>query len=153
MSLSRFLPENAISVRAEASTWRAAITECGAALVRAGATDPAYTGEMIETVERLGPYIVIAPGLALAHSRPSPAVHRAGLSWVTLAVPVEFGSDENDPVDLVIGLAALDHDGHLEMMSELARVISDGDLLTALRAAGSAGELRRLLDEAAETDE
>lgn len=148
MSLSEHLPEEAIRVRAEAADWRAAITASGEALVRAGVTDPAYTQEMIETVEKLGPYIVIAPGLALAHSRPSPAVHRAGLSWVTLARPVEFGSAENDPVDLVIGLAALDHDGHLQMMSALARVISDEDTLAALRGAADAAEVRAILDRA-----
>lgn len=111
-------------------------------------TLPPYTDEMIATVEKLGPYIVIAPGLALAHSRPSPSVQRAGLSWVSLSTPVEFGSAKNDPVDLVIGLAALDHDGHIEMMSELARVISDEDTLAALRAADSVEALHGILDAA-----
>lgn len=149
MSLSRWLPEQAIRTHADADDWRAAITASGDALVDAGATTPQYTTEMIDTVERLGPYIVIAPGLALAHSRPSPAVNHAGLSWVTLARPVEFGSAENDPVDLVIGLAALDHDGHLEMMSELARVMSEEDVLARLREADGAAEVRRIFDEAA----
>ena len=63
---------------------------------------------MIETVEKMGPYIVIAPGLALAHSRPSEAVLKTGLSWVRLSTPVKFGNKANDPVSLVIGLAGHD---------------------------------------------
>lgn len=148
MSLSQWLPAEAVRLHASADDWRDALKVSGEALVAAGVTLPAYTDEMIATVEKLGPYIVIAPGLALAHSRPSPAVQRAGLSWVSLAAPVEFGSAENDPVDLVIGLAALDHDGHIEMMSELARVISDEDTLAALRAADSVDALHAVFDAA-----
>jgi ascorbate PTS system EIIA or EIIAB component len=148
MSLSTWLPEGAIRIRAEASDWREAVRLSGEALTEAGAADPAYTDEMIRTIEELGPYIVIAPGFALAHSRPSPAVRRAGLSWITLREPVSFGSAKNDPVDVVVGLAALDHEGHLEMMSELARVVSDPERLAALRAARSEDEARGVLDDA-----
>ena len=73
----------------------------------------------------VGPYIVIAPGIALAHSRPSPAVLRAGISLVTLLEPVAFGHRENDPVRLVIGLAAVDEEGHITALSTLAEFLSD----------------------------
>lgn len=146
MSLSRWLPEEAIRLKVEATDWREAITKAGEALVDTGVTDEQYTAEMIEAVEELGPYIVLAPGLALAHSRPSPAVKRAGLSWVTLKTAIEFGSKDNDPVDLVIGLAAQDSDGHIEMMTALATVISDPDVLSKLRAAQQAEEVTAVLD-------
>ncbi len=149
MTLSSWLPAEAVLLHTKAADWRAAVVAAGEGLSAAGATSPAYTDEMIAVVEELGPYIVIAPGFALAHSRPSPSVHHAGLSWVTLAEPVEFGAGENDPVDLVVGLAALDHSGHIEMMSALAAVLSDEDTLAALRRATSVDELHRLLDEAA----
>ena len=42
-------------------------------------------------VDEHGPYIVIAPGLALAHARPGPEVLADGLAVVTLAEPVPFG--------------------------------------------------------------
>lgn len=145
-SLSQWLPVEAIRIGAHAADWREAVVHSGQALADAGVTTPAYTDEMIATVEQFGPYIVIAPGLALAHSRPSPAVVCAGLSWVTLAPAVAFGAGENDPVDLVIGLAALDHDGHLQMMSALARVLSDEDALARLRAAASPDAVRGILD-------
>ena len=76
----------------------------------------AYTDQMIETVEKMGPYIVIAPGLALAHSRPSEAVLKTGLSWVRLSTPVKFGNKANDPVSLVIGLAGHDENEHITVM-------------------------------------
>lgn len=136
------LPESAVRFGVEASDWRAAVRAAGDALSESGATSPAYTDEMIAAIDELGPYIVIAPGFALAHSRPSPAVHRTGLSWIRLEHPVEFGSPRNDPVELVVGLAALDHDAHLAVMSNLARVLADSEEFARLRATTDPAEVR-----------
>lgn len=141
------LPDKAVRLNVQAADWRAAIEQAGGALADAGITTTDYIAEMISTVETLGPYIVIAPGIALAHSRPSPAVNRAGISWVTLAEPVPFGNADNDPVGLVIGLAALDHDGHIDLMAALAETLSDETRLAKARAATTPQELRDALAE------
>jgi PTS system ascorbate-specific IIA component len=147
VSLADQLPEGTILTKAEAGDWREAIRLAGRGLVAGGVTTERYTDEMIEAVEEHGPYIVVAPGFALAHSRPSPAVLRSGISWVSLAEPVEFGSAANDPVSLVVGLAAQDHDGHLAVMSSLAGVLADEDALRALLAADTPERVRELLAE------
>lgn len=144
-SLSAMLPIEAIRIGAVASDWRAAVRLSGAALVASGATDDAYTDEMIATVEQLGPYIVIAPGIALAHSRPSPAVQRAGMSLVTLSTPVEFGNTDNDPVHLVVGLAAPDDEGHVMALATLADFLSDEARRTSLASATEATEVRAMI--------
>ena len=140
---------SSIDTQAEAADWRAAIRLAGDGLVAGGATTDVYTDEMIAAVEKHGPYIVIAPGIALAHSRPSPAVLTGGLSWVSLASPVEFGNAANDPVTLVIGLAAVDHNAHLEVMSALAGVLSDSSAMERLNAATSPDDVRAVLGEVA----
>ena len=154
MTLVEHLPESAIQTRAHATDWREAIILAGEGLAAQGLTTKDYTREMIEAVEKLGPYIVIAPGFALAHSRPSPAVLGTGFSWVGLAAPVEFGSEMNDPVRLVVGLAAVDHDAHLAAMSSLAAVLADEDVLNELISAASPTEVRATLSrvENADTD-
>ncbi|MFD5225616.1 PTS sugar transporter subunit IIA [Microbacterium sp. NPDC058342] len=152
MTLADHLPESAIRTRAHATDWRDAVRLAGEGLVAQGVTTDAYTQEMIEAIERLGPYIVIAPGFALAHSRPSPAVLATGFSWVGLAEPVEFGSEANDPVRLVVGLAALDHDAHIEAMSSLAGVLADDAVLAAAMAADSPSAVRAALGAEPEHD-
>ncbi|TFC81339.1 PTS sugar transporter subunit IIA [Cryobacterium cheniae] len=149
MSLNLAETLSSIETQAEAADWRAAIRLAGAGLVAGGATTPAYTDEMIAAIEKHGPYIVIAPGIALAHSRPSPAVLTGGLSWVSLATPVEFGNAANDPVTLVIGLAAKDHDAHLQVMQALAAVLSDSAAMKRLTAAATADEVRAVLGDLA----
>lgn len=146
------LAEGGIRVAAPAADWREAVVASGQALAATGATTDAYTAEMIATVEQLGPYIVIAPGIALAHARPSPAVLREGMSIVTLASPVAFGHSTNDPVSLVIGLAAPDDRGHVEALATLAEFLVDEGRRAALLASASPAEIRGLIEayEAAE---
>ncbi len=140
-SLSALLPLSAIRLNVSAADWREAVQACGDALVAGSITTPAYTGQMVATVEQLGPYIVIAPGIALAHARPSEAVLRAGLSWVTLAHPVRFGHKDNDPVTLVIGLAAPDDHSHVQALATLAGLLEDQDRRAGLLAAKTPREV------------
>ncbi len=144
-ALSQLIAGDSIQLGAPAADWRAAVRVSGDALVASGATSPAYTDEMIATVEQLGPYIVIAPGIALAHSRPSPAVHRPGISLVTLAKPVEFGNRQNDPVQLVVGLAAPDDEGHVTALATLAEFLADEGRRTALLSAPDPASIRRMI--------
>lgn len=146
-SISSLLPDRAIWIGAVATDWRDAIRRAGDALAASGAVTDAYTDEMIATVEALGPYIVIAPGIALAHSRPSPAVRRSGLSIVTLAGPVEFGHRTNDPVRLVVGLAAPNDAGHVDALAALAEFLMDDARREALLAAHDAATVRTLITE------
>ena len=122
-----------------------AIEMAGDLLVASGRTTPDYTKQMIDALVEHGPYMVIAPGIALAHARTSEAVLSTGLSLATLASPVEFGNANNDPVNLVFGLAALDHDSHIEVMSELAGVLSDPEIVNSLLNASESKEIRQIL--------
>ncbi|NBS62440.1 MAG: PTS sugar transporter subunit IIA, partial [Microbacteriaceae bacterium] len=123
--LNQALAEGSISVRATASNWKQAIELAGDALVTSKRTTTQYTEAMVQAFEELGPYMVIAPGIALAHARPSEAVLGTGLSLITLSEPVVFGSEANDPVRLVIGLAAVDHDSHIDLMAALSDLLMD----------------------------
>jgi PTS system ascorbate-specific IIA component len=144
-SLSELLPPDVIRLDVPATDWRAAIRAAGELLVTHGVSADAYTDEMVRNVEENGPYIVIAPGLAFAHARPSPAVHRTGMSWVRLAEPVAFGHEANDPVTLVVALAAQDSGAHTSAMAALARLLGDPETEQALRTAPTPQDLHRLL--------
>ena len=132
---SELLSPSTILLDADAADWREAIRRSGELLVSTGATDPAYTEAMIRTVEEHGPYIVIAPGFALAHSRPDESVHRTGMSFVRLAEPIAFGNAANDPVTLVMALAAADSSAHREALAALAGVLADPARRSLLDAA------------------
>ncbi|TFD74035.1 PTS sugar transporter subunit IIA [Cryobacterium sp. Sr8] len=139
------LPLDAIEIGVHADTWRAAVTAAGDALQRSGATEAGYTERMIRVIDEFGAYVVIAPGLALAHARPGPDVVTEGLSIVTLAEPVAFGHPHNDPVGVIVGLAVRNGDEHLHVVAQLANVFNDPQVIPAIAAATDAEAIRSLL--------
>lgn len=139
------LPESAIVIGAHAADWRAAVTLAGDALAASGAAKPAYAREMIRMIDEHGPYVVIAPGLALAHARPGPEVLADGLSVVTLAEPVTFGHPYNDPVSVILGLAILTADRHLAVVAAVANTFNDSTAIADLAAATNAAEVQAIM--------
>ena len=144
--LNSLLGDESIDLNAHAANWRDAITIAGNLLESSGAITPAYTQAMIESLEVNGPYIVVAPGFAFAHARPSEAVKRTAISWVRLETPVAFGHGTNDPVNLVVALAAQDDQAHTQSMKELAKLLGKKDTRAKLDTVGTADELRGVLE-------
>ncbi|MGP5008273.1 PTS sugar transporter subunit IIA [Brachybacterium tyrofermentans] len=139
--LSDLVDPSAILLDAPAQDWRAAIRRSGDLLVSVDATTSSYTDAMIRTVEEHGPYIVIAPGFALAHARPDESVLRTALSFVRLAEPIPFGNQANDPVTLVMALAAADASAHQAALAALAGVLADPEGRRALDTASTPAEV------------
>ena len=139
------LPDDAVVIGAEAADWRAAVRVAGAALAAAGIARPGYAGEMVRMIEEHGPYVVIAPGLALAHARPGPEVVKDGLAVVTLAAPVDFGHPYNDPVSVVLALAVASGDAHIALVAELANIFNDSSAIQQLAAAKTVEEVHRIM--------
>ena len=100
---------------------------------------------MLEAVEEYGPYIVIAPGIALAHGKPSESVIETGMSLLKVARPIEFQHSQNDPVQLVFGLAASNHDSHIALMAELAQFLSTQANVNALLTCSDSAQIRAIL--------
>lgn len=124
-SLRESLSDRSIALAERHEDRESAVRRTGELLAAGGSVDPAYGDEMLAALEEYGPYIVIAPGVALAHARPSPAVRGIAFSLLTLAPPVLFGHPENDPVRLVVGLAAPDDESHIEALRQMAELLGD----------------------------
>lgn len=143
--LRDLLPVNAIRLDVDAPDWRAAIRAAGELLGETGVAGDSYTDAMIRVVEEHGPYIVLTPGFALAHSRPDDSVTRTGMSLVRLAEPVRFGHDTNDPVTLVMALASVDSSAHQDALAALAGVLAAPERREALERAQTPDEVRDAL--------
>ena len=145
-SLSAMLTASTISLAVQVQDWQEAVRKAGKLLVDSGAVEARYVQAMIDMVKEIGPYIVIAPGVALPHARPEQGVKRPGMSLVTLATPVSFGNENNDPVDLVVAFGAPDSQGHIDAIRDLARLLEDENRLKKLRAATTVEEVLSLID-------
>lgn len=139
--IRKLLTPERVRFGVQAADWRDAVRAAGELMVETGAVEPRYVGAMIRSCEHFGPYIVIAPGLALPHSRSEDGVIQDSFSLVVLDSPVEFGNDANDPVHIVLALSARDPNGHIEQLrsvaTSLAKLASAGDDWRPLRDATS----------------
>ena len=129
--LQDLLSEDNVSFRYPAETWEDVIRHGGQLMVDAGFTDPTYTEAMIDVVRDMGPYIVLAPGLAMPHARPEMGAKQVGAALVTLEKPIDFGSPENDPVSVAIFLCAPNKDEHIQLLTDIATLFGDEEFLDA----------------------
>jgi len=147
-ALSEMLTEETIALGLTVCDWQEAVREAGKLLVKAEKVEPRYVEGMIRMVEEIGPYIVIAPGVALPHARPEDGVREPCMSLVTLDPPVPFGNENNDPVELVVAFGTTNSKGHIEALAELARVLEDADTLDKLKKAVSSQDVLAVLKRA-----
>jgi len=137
--------EGSILIKESVDNRSAAIELSGDLLVQSGKAKPSYVMSMLAAVDKFGPYIVIAPGIALAHGKPGDGVIETGLSLLVLKQAIEFQHSQNDPVRLVFGLAATDHESHIEVMSKLAEVLSDQQRMNSLLTCSQSEQIRAFL--------
>ncbi len=96
-------------------------------------------------MKTLGPYAVLAPGIAMPHAKPDRGSLKVGLVLLKLKTPVNFGSP-NDPVNFIIAFAAIDNKSHVELIKELALFLSQKGVLEELHKSGSKEEIIALLE-------
>ncbi|MCY0867659.1 MAG: PTS sugar transporter subunit IIA [Desulfurococcus sp.] len=123
-----------ILVDVEVGGWEEAVRVAGGILYKRGRIEEKYIDAMINTVRELGPYAVIAPGVALPHARPEDGALKPGFSIVVLRKPVNFGSP-NDPVKVVIAFASPDKKSHLQALQVIAELLSNEEARSALMSA------------------
>ncbi len=143
-NLAEAFGENSIRVGAVALDREDAVAMAGDLLIASGRVTPEYREQMVAVLETHGPYFVLAPGIALAHAESSDAVLATGLSLVVLSDPIVFGNQANDPVRLVVGLCAVDHDSHIEMLGELSTLLSDENAVNTMLNSPDIESIREL---------
>ena len=133
-SLYQLLPASNIRLNVPVQNWRDAIYEAGNVLYQEGYIEQIYGQAMVDVVDKMGPYIVFWKGIALPHADIDCGVKKSGFSFIRLKEPVVFGTPENDPVDMIFALAAVDHSSHVIALLELTNILSDAEKVACLRS-------------------
>lgn len=152
MNLRELLRPELVKVNESVQDWEGAIRAAGKLMVADGAVEPRFVDAMIRVAKEFGPYIVVAPGIALPHARPEDGVIRASIAVVQLATPINFGNKDNDPVFLVIALAAVDNQQHIQGLAELASVLGNSENVQALKNCKTEKELLDVFYNSGETN-
>ena len=121
-----------------------AVSQSVSLLVASGKAQLSYVDEVLESLKTLGPYFVIAPGLALAHAKPSDSVLAPGMALLKLAQPVISGS-ANDPVSLIFSFCSPNASEHMEMLADFGQIMSTDQVMTNLLNASAVSVIEDIL--------
>ena len=130
----------------EITNWREAIAESCRVLIDKKIIDQTYVEEIIHCVEKYGPYIVIAPNIAMPHSQEgAKGVHKTEIAFMKLKKPVSFeeGNPELD-AQLFFTLAACNNEQHLQNMSRLSEMLMNEELVEELADVETEEDLLKL---------
>ncbi|MEK5166534.1 PTS sugar transporter subunit IIA [Paenibacillus sp. FSL R5-0527] len=140
-----FMEKGLISLDIEAEDAEQAIRAAGQLLVDSGAAEGSYVEAMVSAYRNNGPYIVIAPHIALPHAKAENGVREASVSFVRLRRPVVFGHPENDPVELVFALGSSSSSDHIALLRRLTTLLNDPANVEALKEAKTAEEIESII--------
>lgn len=130
----KLLEKKNVRILNTANDWREAIRLSVEPLEEQGYVEARYKEEIIANIEALGPYIVVAPYVALPHARPEQGVIKSQISITLFKEAVQFDRKEA-PVKLFIVLAAADQDGHLDALVKISEILqSTNDIETIINA-------------------
>ena len=133
----RLLSLESIELDYPANTWQEAVEKAGEILVKNGNAIAGYVAAMVRMCMELGPYIVMTPGIAIPHARPEEGALNVGIAALKLRMPISFGNKDNDPVFLVIAFCTPNAEAHIELLSSVAEVLSQQDILEKIKAANN----------------
>lgn len=118
------LDKRNVKILERAADWKDAIRKSVMPLEEAGYVKPEYKEAIISGVEKLGPYIVIAPSIALPHARPEQGVLKSQIAVTLFRNEVQFGK-EDSTAQLFVTLAAADSNSHLDALMTISELLQD----------------------------
>lgn len=144
--MEEIIEKSDIQVGLHASNYKEAILLASSPLIEEKKITKRYAEMMIESLETLGPYIVLMPGLALAHSAPCEEVKENCLSIAIFDEGIDFKSDKG-LVRVVMVLASTDGESHVEKLSKIAsKLMNDDYFITKLVDCTDKEEVYNLLN-------
>ena len=130
--LRDILKKEYIKLDVECNDWEEAIRISGQTLINNEVVTNEYVENTINGIKELGPYVVIAKGIALPHTTGSAGVNKTGISLIRLKKPVKFGNVENDPVYYVFMLSATDIESHINALTSLSEFLEKEEFLKVI---------------------
>ncbi|WP_158633914.1 BglG family transcription antiterminator [Radiobacillus deserti] len=143
--LNELLTKDMIQIISQVNDWEESITLASKPLLDKEYITDLYVKAMIENIHELGPYVVIAPKIAIPHARPEFGVNRLGMSMLIVRDGVRFSEQEKHFAQLIIVLAAIDNETHLKALSQLTDLLSDKKSLERLLSIESVEEAASLI--------
>ena len=120
-----------VQICEKANDWRQAIKISVQPLEQGGYVKSCYKDGIIENVEKLGPYIMIADEIAMPHARPEQGAIETQIGITLFREGVRFDGKETT-ARLFVTLAAKDSDSHVDALVKISELLSDDETVEAI---------------------
>jgi len=148
--LKELIREDRIIFKDKVSSWQEALWVSAKPLLDAGDIEKRYIDKVISNVHELGPYIVIAPNIAISHARPENGVKNLSMSILILKEAVNFSETSDRNSKIIITLAAPDGEKHLLALQQLSSLLMDS--IDELFASENVEQVLKLIKEYSEKE-
>lgn len=134
-----------INYIAQPMDWQNAIRQSFTDLVQAEVVSSKYPEQIIKLTQTHGDYMAIGKGVFLAHAAPNTGVNQLGFSYTLFRYPFITVPKSTKKIRLVVGIAPVDQQQHLGVLSRLLQCLQDDDWVQAMDQVDSLAAFRQLL--------
>ena len=129
-----------VQILESAMDWKDAIRKSTLPLEKDNFVTVDYKEGIITNVETLGPYICIAPHVAMPHARPEQGALKTQIAVTLFREEITF-TREDATAKLFITLSAADSDSHLQVLVKISELLQDEDKAAQILKAADEKEL------------
>lgn len=122
--MKQLFDDDNVQVVSKVNSWQDAVKLASQPLLKESKITNQYIENMIASVKKNGPYMVLSDYFALMHARPGIGVEQIGMSLLVVRKPVDL---EGKPVKIFLIMAALDNTSHLKNLQRIMKVFMDSD--------------------------
>lgn len=117
-------------------SWQDAVRISTESLVKTGYVSENYYKQIVDCIEKYGPYVVFDHEIAMPHSQEgAEGAMKTGVGFLRVKETVDFGKDEDGEqktARLLFTLAAKDPSEHIDNIQQLMSVFCNDPLIDAL---------------------
>ena len=144
-TLKKLLKKENVKFIDEAENWKEAIFQSGDLLVSNKKVTSEYVQEMIELVEKHGPYIVLEEGIAMPHAGISENVLETGISLLVVNERVSLPEGRN--ANIFLSFAAKNKNDNIDIMNDLFELITKYEFIDKVSKMKNYSQLETYLEE------
>ena len=144
-TLKKLLKKENVKFIDEVENWKEAIFQSGELLVSNKKVTSEYVEEMIELVEKHGPYIVLEEGIAMPHAGISENVLETGISLLVVNEKVSLPEGRN--ANIFLSFAAKNKNDNIDIMNDLFELITKYEFIDKVSKMKNYSQLETYLEE------
>lgn len=146
LGLMQFLKRDRLEIVEGEYSWQDGIKLAGKKLLEEKSIEKRYIDNILSQIRFYGPFMLVAPGIFLAHGKPEDGVKKLDVSMTVFRNPIRFS--EFQQASVVITLATEDQEKHLHILKDIMTIFEeDSNGIEEIQKRSSVEEMLQYMEE------